>query len=328
MEVFMKLLGFLKFFAIASLMSFMVACASSGPTMLEIKQGYTEPTLTKSAYENIKPILEELKPGQSMEDTGLSWKIGKILQGGKVVALHPVSDGWAGALSGDLRGAGFKLGEPYSFDGNSLYGQHVYGFITNSGLFVPQYLVQTVSTVLTEEEYNQLESQQNLSIGWTYKPGSDEEKFYFKNVQIHDVRKLLGYEESASELEQGGDVKQGDIQKLAQELYTEARFESAAQNLSKIKKGTDIFTTLGELNGFIAANYGGVNYMVFTDGFLKYKGEYIFQKTTSTGIYVVWPFGYVEADKEVPKLALIYKNGVVHDLIPYTSKSSIAKTLE
>jgi hypothetical protein len=59
------------------------------------------------------------------------------------------------------------------------------------------------------------------------------------------------------------------------------------------------------------------------DGLLKYTGENIISKPTPDGIYIVWPFGYVEDGKEVPKMAVIIRNGQLQKVVPYSSKQAI-----
>ena len=43
------------------------------------------------------------------------------------------------------------------------------------------------------------------------------------------------------------------------------------------------------------------------------------------GVFTVWAIGYVENDKEIPKKALIFKNGEFVRIAPYGSKDDLRK---
>lgn len=75
------------------------------------------------------------------------------------------------------------------------------------------------------------------------------------------------------------------------------------------------------------ASYGGEMIVLYMPGLLNYKGEFRWAEMRRDGLFVIWPFGYVERDKEIPKLALIFKNGKVYKIIPYESKEALKQYL-
>jgi hypothetical protein len=42
-------------------------------------------------------------------------------------------------------------------------------------------------------------------------------------------------------------------------------------------------------------------------------------------VFTVWAFGYVEAGKEVPRLALIFRNAEVFHVVPYGTRQELEK---
>jgi len=65
----------------------------------------------------------------------------------------------------------------------------------------------------------------------------------------------------------------------------------------------------------------GIKYHILADGFLG--GAWV--KLTPNGFFVVMRFGYIEDNKEVPKLALIFKNNKVHKLVPHASREELQR---
>jgi len=297
-------------------------CATMDPVMAT-KEREIGPTLTRQSFEKIEPVLRNIRPGQTMDSTGLAWPVHGIKSGNKLDGLVAYADGWAGSLSGNIVGAFSKLGEPIGLEKGQLYGQHIYGYVIEPALFVPRYALQTSSTVIDEKEYETLSKAQVKGIGWTFAPGGDKKKIYFKDIKVLQVKELYKSEEAPGALQKGESVSPPE----AASFFSIARYERAATKISTLSPGLDIFPVLKSLDGSFVVQYGGASHILFMDGFLKYTGENIISKTTSEGIYVVWPFGYVEGEKEVPKTAIIFKNGLIQKVVPYSSKQAIMEQL-
>jgi hypothetical protein len=299
-----------------------LGCATTDSVMA-FKQREIGPTLTRQSFERIDPIMKNIRPGQTMNSTGLTWSVKEINSGGKLVGLVASADGWAGSLSGNIIGAFSKLGEPVALEKGLLYGQHIYGYIMDPSLFVPRYELQTVATVIDETEYEALKKSQTKGIGWTLKPGGSRDRIFFKELKVFQIKELYTSAETFTHVQKGEAVSRSE----AALFFSKERYEKAADKIRILPPGLDTFSVIKSMNGLFVAQFGGVSYILFMDGFLKYTGEYIISKTTSQGIYDIWPFGYVENGKEVPKMGLIFKNGVVQSVVPYSSKQQITNLL-
>jgi hypothetical protein len=310
------------FWAFMFLVLLPLGYATTDPIM-DFKQREIGPTLTQQSFERVEPIIKNIRPGQTMDSTGLAWPVIEIKSGNKLVGLVARADGWAGGLSGNLAGAFTKLGEPIALEKGRLYGQHIYGYIMAPSLFVPRYALQTVATVIDKTEYDALTKSRTEGIGWTLKAERSNDKIFFKELKVFQVKELYKSAETFTGMQKGETVSRSE----ASLLISKERYEQVADKVLTLAPGLDTFSVIKSLNGVFVAQFGGVSYILFMDGFLKYTGEYFIRKTTSQGIYDVWPFGYVENEKEVPKVALIFKNGVVHRVVPYSSKQQIANQL-
>jgi hypothetical protein len=297
-------------------------CATTDSVMA-FKEREIGPTLTRQSFERIEPVLRNIHPGQTMDSTGLVWSVREIQSGNKLVGLIASADGWAGSLSGNIAGAFSKLGEPVGLGKKQLYGQHLYGYIIEPALFVPRYALQTISTVIDEKEFETLSKSRASGIGWIYAPGEGKKKIYFKDLKVFQVKELYKSEEASAGLQKGESVSPSE----ADSFFSKARYERVATKIGTLSPGLDIFSVIKSLNGSFVVQFGGASHILFMDGFLKYTGENIISNTTPDGIYVVWPFGYVESGKEVPKMAIIFKNGLLQKVVPYSSKQAIMDQL-
>ena len=297
-------------------------CATTDPVMA-FKEREIGPTLTRQSFEKIEPVLRNIQPGQPMDSTGLAWAVREIKSGNRLVSLIASADGWAGGLSGNITGAFSKLGEPFALEKGQLYGEHIYGYIIEPALFVPRYALQTRSTIIDEKGYEALSKSQAKGIGWTFAPGEGKKKIYFNDLKVSQVKELYRSGEAPGALQKGKSTSPSE----AASLFSKARYEVAAAKIGILSPGVDIFFVIKSLNGSFIVQYGGASYVLFMDGFLKYTGEHIITKTTPDGIYAVWPFGYVESGKEVPKMAIIFKNGLLERVVPYSSKQAIMEQL-
>ncbi len=292
-------------------------------SILKAKQEGTEKTLTKEAFQRVEPVLKGLRADQSIHTTKLEWPVFPIKEGKKVVGLLAISDGWAGDLSGNVVGAISGLGAPFAIVDGAVYGQHVYGYVVQAGIFIPRYVVQIKAVIIGSSEYEALKAKKTPNIGWSYRPG-EQEKIFFKDAAIAQVKEIGTGEEKYSAVSLGSPTSTSRVVGL----YSREKYDKISPLLAKLSPGIDTLDAVKTLNGIIVANHGGVEFTFFIDGFLNYKGEYRLTKTTANGVYSVWPFGYVEDGKEVPKMALIFKNGLLKEVAPYTSRSQIEENLD
>ncbi len=283
----------------------------------------TQKTLTKEAFLRVEPTIKSLIPEQPIHSVGLKWPVLGIREGKKFVGLIAASDGWAGDLSGNVVGADSTLGALFAMKDGSIYGQHIYGYIIQEGIFIPRYAVQVKATIVDSSEYESLKAQRISDIGWTYRPGR-QEKVFFKGARIAGVKEVAMPEERYLAMY----TRRPPVLKNAiADLYSPERYDKIADTLAKLPLGTDAIDTIVKLDGTVTANHGGTTFTFFIDGFLNYKGEYRFTGVVADAIYSIWPFGYVAEDREIPKMALIFKNGVLEKTIPYSSRAEMEVNL-
>jgi hypothetical protein len=303
--------------------TFILGCASA-PSIAEIKQRETQVTLTKEAFLRVEPAIKSSTLDQLIDKGQLKWPVREIKQGGKVVGLLSASDGWAGDLSGGAVGAFSRIGALVGYKNGMVYGQHVYGYLDGPAIFVPRYVVQTRADVISEADFKSLKSDKASDTGWAYRPGEKDAKIYFKNVRVNQVKAV---DVSKSTVTRANEPVLTSLQ-IEKGLYSKERYNGIVETLEKISPGADEFSVIDSLDGTIVGNNGGTAFLVFMKGYLNYKGDYRISKMTSRGVYTVWPFGYVEHGQEVPKSALIFKNGVVAGVVPYQSRQQVEATLE
>lgn len=105
---------------------------------------------------------------------------------------------------------------------------------------------------------------------------------------------------------------------------TPDQFHEAEKKLREMEKGTDVWDVVKKLNGNYFTPNSGIGYALLMDGYLNYKGG-SWHKMTSNGLFLVWPFGYLDGETEVPKLSLIFKNGKLYKLVEYAAKAEIER---
>jgi hypothetical protein len=305
----------------------MIGCAAS--TTVALKESLTRESLTQDAFQRAERSIRETVPGQPIRKSPLKWSIREIKEGKRVVGLLSTADGWAGELSGGAAGAVNGVGAVVSYEMGILSGRHVYGFIDERAIFIPQYVVSTAAEVISEEEYRTLSSAGDADAGWAFKPGERDIRIYFRNPRIDAVRPV---DASSSTLEGvradaplPGSLR--DVRDAVAKLYGKEHYASAKERLRDLQPGADEFSVIKGLGGFIAGNYGGASFVYFIKGYLNFTGEYRLAKMSSQAIYHVWPFGYVENGKEVPLQALVFRNGLVDKVIPYESREQVLSEL-
>jgi hypothetical protein len=301
-----------------------VGCSPSLEQRLqEMKKKEYAQTTSKEAFTRAESKIQSLKSGDSIKSTGLDWKVNPIQdRSGKVVSVIAVSDGWIGALSGNVDGALSGFGDFYGRSGNTVYGEHIFGYILNDIVLVPLYLVRTQAELIPESEFRELLNKKTANIGSVRIPGEMNSEIYFKDVRVDVVQKLDLPEIESADFHFGNSITGPEF---SETFFTVARFEQAETKLRAIKPGMELFDVIKVLEGRYIAYNSGEKFVLFTDGFLKYKGEYVLERLTPDGIFTVWPFGYMEGEKEIPKVALIFKNGKVLKIMPYTSREEVKK---
>ena len=226
------------------------------------------------------------------------------------------------------RGA-FDLGRPVGIEGNSICGQHVFGYVYGNVTLVPKYQLRTRATIVPDTEYQELKRQgrdQDVR-GASFAEG---ETIHFLNkVTIDEVRSLPFQEppEMAKETLAIGSTNPSQVKEDLRAVYTKTSFEDAEAQLKRMQAGTDWWDTVQQLNGLYMTVDSGQTYTLYMKGYANYYGDPRWQLATKGAIYEVWPFAYLEEGKEVMKLSVIFRNGKLQRIAPYEPEFRLAPRL-
>ena len=295
----------------------LIGCASA-PSVESITQQKSIESLSMSAYKRVLPRLTALKPGDNI-GSKIDWKLFKLKERGKTTSIA-VADGWVAPLSDGSSGGAFGLGRITGRSGDMLFGEHVFGYLLGGSTLIPQYAVATQATLIHPEEYTDLMRKHSRNIGWADMPRDDLfPNTQFKGVTVKDVHRLDIYE--GEEIEGVKLEKAGTLADVIRSFTTRERFENAEKRLKSLIPGTDYWEVIRALNGIYMTPDSGIKYLMLADGHLG--GSW--SKLIPNGYFLVMSFGYIEDNKEVPKLALIFKNSKVHKLVAHASREELQR---
>jgi len=281
---------------------------------------------SKSAFNKVEPKLKELKTRENIHSK-LEWHNLTLRDQGEK-EYFSYANGWIGPLSGNHLGGWFGLGQITGRLGDKIFGEHVFGYLQFGTTIVPRYLVITEAHLIQPSEYHELAQTNYHNVGWLPTPGQPSgmpPKTQYKNVLIKEVRMLdfdiqeVDFSDPDIKVENGFSLR--DILKSH---MTPDRFHEAEKKLREMEKGTDVWDVVKKLNGNYFTPNSGIGYALLMDGYLNYKGG-SWHKMTSNGLFLVWPFGYLDGETEVPKLSLIFKNGKLYKLVEYAAKAEIER---
>jgi hypothetical protein len=287
-------------------------------------------TTTFEAFSRVEGKLATVRPGDTLE--ALNSK--KILPQqyavkslGRVTGGFVAGDGWIETASGGYIGGLFGTGTLISVSSEGAIGSHLYGYLKNNTYVIPKVEMQVIADIISKQEFDTLYAAKTpgSNIGfWNTPEGS---KIYAKNVRVHAVKQL--------DFPQGPDVKALEdktttvVQHFTSKL-TPAEFEKSRSILEKIPPDTDIYGAIRALDGWYFCMRGeGSSCVLWMSGFLNFEDKFRFSVVkTGDALYNVWAFGYLDAERhEVPKLAVILRNGKVRNIVPYTDRASLEAQL-
>ena len=265
-------------------------------------------SLSVTAYQRVAPRLTDLKPGDRVQSR-FKWRVFE----GKPRPIA-VADGWVGPFSGGFPfGSEMGFGEFIGWTGELLLGEHLFGYLVDGEMLVPRYVVTTQATVIPEEEYNRLVGEKADNVGFTFTtrttvnaPGRIE----FKDAVVKEVRPLAFSDAPLRARGAPGPTLRDDIRWYA----STERFKVAESKLRALAAGMDYWDALAALGMVFVTLDSGLTYRAWlADGYLGAPRSML----TAAGFFKVLRFGYLEGNKEMPQLALIFKNNRVHKLVPH-----------
>ena len=307
------------------------ACAATPTPSQDVGQRIME-TLSPAAYQRIVPHLAALTTGDRI-DQKIRWGFFGVLRGklapplilasGWVASLSAdfplvLADGWVASLSGDFLGAHSGFGKLIGQTGNVVLGEHVFGYLLGGARLVPQYVVVMSATVIARDEYERLSREKVANVGWAPAP-EERVRIYFKDVSVKETRPL----QWRTDLE---DAKiTGTLADAIRMVSSIERFKVAEGTLASLAPGTDYWEALAALKMSILTLDSGITYKAWlADGDLGNS----WAKLTPGGYFLVYRFGYLQDNGEVPKLALIFKNGRVHKVVPHGTQEELERHLD
>jgi len=297
--------------------------------MQQVMQKEIMESTSQPAYQRNEPHVKALQPGDSINEK-ITWDFYSMQNQGKSKDFV-VADGWIGRLSGQYLGGVFGFGQVNARSGGTVFGEHVFGYLLYGTTLVPKYSVIMQAELISFEEYKAfVKAKKTGTIGWFRTPGWKKgaqpkeipQAIHFKNATIQEVRTI----DVAGEDIEGVTIgKAGSLTDVVKSYLTQERFQKAEKQLKKVKAGATFWDVIAALKGKYMTPNSGMDYLLLMDGFLMYKNEGPWQKMTTKGYYVVWPFGYLENETEMPQLDLIFKNGKMHKLVKHEPKESIER---
>lgn len=288
-------------------------------------QRFFEESTSREKLDAVTPKIRGLKVGQAIDVTGLSWAAHKITDGQKVYDLSVQSDGWINFLSGGLRGGLMQLGAPVGFINGKVIGRHIFGYSWSGVNVVPRFTVYTQAQLMPSDT-----PVDTLNVSdWTYHPLT-KEKIYYSNTV---VTRVVEHEDHLSHVfEEGQELKLGDSLKTDDYLAThlnEKAYEQISVDLESLPQGMPQFQVVQKLNGLIVKLSNKEPYVIMgIKGFLNNRDGVDNPIQTDSGLYMVWPFGYMNGEETVIKSVLIFKNNDLFKHVSYESDEQIRKVIE
>ena len=299
----------------------------------DLEQRIAEITLPRMSYSSFKRSeakLKGLRPGDMLttKDIGIKYfKLSKWLSSNNHIVV--VGDGWISSMSG--KGT-YNLGRAFGVEGKTIYGRHLFGYVYGNATLVPKYQLLTKATILPDTDYQELNKNDGEKGIRRVIFNQKGEKYYFNDNEVTIVSlKHLPFQaipEMTNDRLPVQEVEIGNIFDFKRSISTKASFEDTEIKLKNFQPGIDSWDMIHHLNGTFVTKDFGHEYIIFMKGYANYEGDKRWQLATEHDVYEVWPFGYVEDDKEVLKLSVIFRNGKLQKIMPYETQDSLITRLQ
>ncbi len=275
--------------------------------------------MSEEVYQSVLPELQQLAPGDNLSSIEKLMKAGWIMsKSGKREGIFAYMPGWINSMSGDAFGAITLFGAMFAKSGQLINGRHVFGYVWGELNLVPQFEIITQATVIDKIEYARLSARETNEIGLV---PTESGKVYFKDVRVLKTRALpfRGISDVEGQATTIEPFKKNELPPF----YTEQAFQDAEEILLQLNKGIDLWDMLKELGAFFMTTDYGENHSILVNGFLNYKNVRPQRLETDEALYMLRPFGYIQKkrfskDKEIIKLIVIFKNGLLEKVTPYS----------
>jgi len=285
----------------------------------ESPSGVRREAVSQHAFETILPVLQELKPDDSLLSIEAHLKVYREQPDtGRVPIV--VIPGWISSLSGGAIGGVNLIGGVTGRSGDRIFGTHVFGYVRQEMIVVPRFLVLTEATVIGETEYSRLRAERTKGAGVAVEPGGHG-MLCFRDLHIRETRALS----FVDELEDASvTLKPAEAGEVLEWFFSERSFQEIEQKLRSLAPGTSFWDVLAGLGTRITTGDFGHNHTLQIRGYVssdRFPTQFL---TRETGVYSIWPFGYVKKKRERPQLVLVFKNNQLLCVSPFTGNWNIS----
>lgn len=90
----------------------------------------------------------------------------------------------------------------------------------------------------------------------------------------------------------------------------------------------DFWTVLSKLDGLILTTDQGNTHSFLIKGFTYSEDLPVVHHMTDEAVYRILPFGYLRKKRMVPKLIVVFKNGRLQRVVPFTGERNLRKYVE
>ncbi len=269
--------------------------------------------MSEQVFQSVLPELQKLAPGDDLSFIKKLLKSGWKTKNGKRVGIVVYMPGWINSMSGDAFGGLFAFGGMFAKSGQLINGSHVFGYVWGELNLVPQFEIITQATVIDKIEYDRLRARETNEIGIVQRESG---RVYFKDLRVLKSRALpfRGISDVEAQATTFEPFKKNELPPF----YTEQDFRDTEEILLRLNKGIDLWEMLKELGALFMTTDYGENHSFLVNGFLNYKNVRPRRIETDEALYILRPFGYIQNDKEIIKLIVIFKNGLLQKVTPYS----------
>ena len=269
--------------------------------------------MSEQVFQTVLPELQKLGPGDNLSSIKKMLKVGWITSKNGTGSPLVYAPGWINSMSGDVFGGLYMFGGMFAKSGQLINGRVVFGYVWGELNLVPQFEIITQATMIDKIEYDRLRARESDEIGIVQR---ELGQVYFKDLRVLKTRALPF--RGISDIEaQATTIELFEKNELLP-FYTEQAFRDTEEILLRLNKGIDLWEMLKELGALFMTTDYGENHSFLVNGFLNYKKvrpQYI---ETDEALYILRPFGYIQNDKEIIKLIVIFKNGLLEKVTPYS----------
>jgi hypothetical protein len=284
-------------------------------------------SLTPAAYARAAADIETWAVGDRVQRTACKTTTIPSMRRNVPDSIEYTCDGWVGPLSGRSPfSCGTVVGRLRTDDGDELFlGQQLFGYLQKESVLIPRYAITLQAQTIDESEYETLKAQGEF-VG--------RNPTYWKDCTIREIRKLdipeLDFTDAVAEerIVEPHEAMAVSAE-ITHEWTTKERFERAREALETVPIGADRWDVIHALDAYFHTLNRGRDYALMMNGFLYMHGnEFYTVEVTDDAVFKVWPFGYTEQSRQIPKLDLIMKNEKVVKLIPHVAQEELASYFE